>query len=297
MAETEAQRIAREAQNRRNATSSWLANQGQDFAMNAQSTTAPAVVGVSKGAYMGSKPGVYTAGPMTGAPTGQMVPQFMSYQDARNVPMSWDQKTLDKFIIDGTMKKIPGFSANMGIDQVMSAWDDWVKLSMEQVRRGNNVSPMDFFNSYRSREGALVRRGNWMYDMATNTPVKYVGPTSKTSTSTTINELSREDALALTKTAMAQMLGRGPTAEEVNTYMNIMNGVAKKNPSVTTTTQQIDPETGEVTNTSSVSRGGISSAGMQAAAEEKMKGSAEHKEYAATTTYYQAMMQLLTRGY
>lgn len=248
-------------------------------------------------AFMGwnTSGGKYTAGPMAGAPI--QTPNYLTYDEAKNAPMSWDQKTLDKFIVDGTMKKIPGFSANMGIDEVMDKWDDWVKLSIEQVARGNNMSPWDFFNSYKSREGALVRRGNWMYDAATGTPVKYVGPTSKTTTNTTINEMSREDALALTKTAMASMLGRGPTSEEVMSYMNILNGKARANPQVTTTTQQIDPETGEVTNTSSVSKGGISAAGLQAAAEEKMKGTAEHKEYAATTTYYDAFMQLLTRGY
>lgn len=269
---------------------------GLNYSAQSPSTTG---MGPTGRVYMGMGAAKYTAGPMAGAPLpgGGQAPQFLSYQDAVNAPLSWDQSTLDKFIVDGTMKKIPGFSSNMGIDEVLAKWDDWVNLSMQQQARGNNMSPMDVFNSYKSREGALVRRGNWMYDAATGTPVKYVGPTSKTTTNTTVNEMSREDALALTKNAMAQMLGRGPTSQEVMQYMNILNGQARANPQVTTTTQQIDPETGEVTNTSSVSKGGISSAGLQAAAEEKMKGTAEHKEYAATTTYYDAFMQLLSRGY
>lgn len=278
-------------------------SQANSFINSQSSTLSPAqmaALGMSNNTgsiYMGKGTPAYKEYTKGYAPTIPAEDKYLSYEEALNLPTTWSQKELDKFVVDGTMKKIPGFSANMGIDEVLAKWEDWVNLSQAQGARGNKMSPMDIYNSYVSREGATYKQGNWLYDAATHTPIKYVGPLSKTTTNTNVQEMSREDALALAKTTMAQMYGRSPTNTEVGSFLAALNSQARGTPQKTTTTTTINPETGEAENTSSVTTGGVSAAGQAALLEEKMKGTAEHAEYASSTTYYDAMMQLFSRGY
>lgn len=222
---------------------------------------------------------------------------YISLLDARNLPFKWTEEEKDKIIREGILRKVPGFTENMGMEELMSAWDDIVKLSSNAEKSGYRVTPNDIMNSYKSREGTTYRKGNWEYDAITDQPVKYVGPLTKTDTNTRVDLSTREDALALAKTSMAQMLGRAPTQGELSNYLTLLNGYERANPATSVSTSHIDPTTGEVTSTDTSSTGGAGAAGKAALLEQQMQQSPEYGAYQAATTYYGAMMQEIMRGY
>lgn len=248
--------------------------------------------------YMGTSK-VAARGSGYGLKPPEMVDEdkYVSLTDARNLPFSWSEEEKDKIIREGILRKVPGFSENMGMEELMSAWDDLVKLSTAADKSGYKVSPDDILKSYKSREGTTYKKGNWEYDAITDQPVRYVGPLTKTDTNTRVDLSTREDALSLAKTSMAQMLGRAPTQGELANYLTLLNGYERANPATSVSTSHIDPTTGEVTSTDTSSTGGAGAAGKQALLEEKMQQNPEYGAYQAATTYYGAMMQEIMRGY
>lgn len=244
--------------------------------------------------YMGTKKvgGDTLSAGGRGPITRQTIRDTLSLEDAQNLPLTWTQKQQDDFVRSLVLKKYPGADPNMGLPEIGKAWNDLVTVAQQAQQAGSDLSPWDILNSYKSRAGMTYKRGNWEYDAATNQPIRYIGPKSKTTTSTTINTLTREDALALTKSSMAQLLGRAPTDSEVSKYMGILNGLAEQNPQVTTTTSTIDDQ-GVSSEKSSKTTGGISQAGLQAAAEQQIEKTPEYGAYQASTTYMNALLQLL----
>ena len=260
-------------------------------------------LGINGGVYLGKKRTPLNADVLA---TGRASKPAQGYreeddvttlQEAVNRPATWTQREMDDFIHQGVIRKVKNFSPDMGLDDVMSVWEDMVNMSASMQQSGLNITPTDILNSHQSREGQTVRRGNWEYDAVTNEPVKYVGPTSKTSTNTKFDLSTREDALALAKNSMAQMLGRMPTSQEVGNYLNLLNNYESANPMQSTTTSQISSETGEETSSSTTSSGGVTQAGRQAMLEQQMQQGKEYGAYQAATTYYGAMMEMLMRGY
>lgn len=221
---------------------------------------------------------------------------FMNLNEARMQPQKWTDKQRDEFVRTGVMRKIPGFNENMGLPEILAQWDDMATLSSKMNQQGVNMSPWDIMNTYKNREGTTYKKGNWEYDAVTDQPVKYVGPTSKTDTSTRTDLSTREDALALAKTSMAQILGRAPRPEELNNYLSLLNGYERANPTTSSTTSTIDPTSGEVVSSATTSGGGATQAGRQALLTENMLGTDEAGAYQAATTYMSALMQEVMRG-
>jgi hypothetical protein len=227
--------------------------------------------------------------------------KMSAYAQARLQPLDWSSDQLAQFVNKGVMNKVPGFDTNMGMPEVLSAWDDLIKSAYAMNQKDPNNpkwTPDDVMNTYANPKGKFgtVTRGNWEYDIATGEKIRYVGPLSKTTTSTQIQELTREDALALTKNSMASMLGRAPSAAEVGQYLNILNGYEKEHPQTTTTTTQIDPNTGEAANSASTTTGGTTAAGRQALLEEQMKQSPEYGAFQAATTGMSWLAQAISKG-
>ena len=226
---------------------------------------------------------------------------MQSYAQAKLAPLDWNDDQLSKFVNQGVMNKIKGFDVNMGMPEILSAWDDLIQASYGMnLKDPNNPkwTPEDVMNTYANPKGKFgtVTKGNWEYDIATGEKIRYVGPLSKTTTSTQINELTREDALALAKNSMASMLGRAPSNSEVGQYLNILNGYEREHPQTTTTTTDIDPNTGEAANSSAVTTGGTTAAGRQALLEEQMKQSPEYGAFQAATTGMSWLAQAISKG-
>lgn len=236
--------------------------------------------------------------PMTKVERGNI---HRSYADVRLDPLTWDQATLTKFVNTGVLNKVKGFDVNMGMPDIMSAWDDMVQSSYA-FNSGDpsnpRWTPWDVLETYSNPKGkyGTVRKGDWEYDVATGERVKYVGPLSKTHTTTNINKLTREDALALTKQSMSTMLGRDPNASEVSQYLAILNGYESEHPEVARTVTNIDPETGEERDSTTVRTGGSTAAGKQAMIEEQLKGTQEYGAFQAATTGMNWLMAMVNGG-
>lgn len=232
-----------------------------------------------------------------GPSAGKIVDEddWRSLNEARVMPQRWTDQERDEFVRSGVMRKIPGFNENMGLPEILAQWDDMVKLSQQMGQQGIKMSPWDIMNTYKNREGTTYKKGNWEYDAVTDQPVRYIGPLERTSTNTRVALSTREDALALAKQSMAQILGRAPRPEEVSNYLALLNGYEQANPETSTTVSRIDPTTGEVASSSTTSSGGVTAAGRNALLEERMLKTDEAGAYQAATTYMSALMQELAR--
>ncbi len=217
----------------------------------------------------------------------------VTYEEAQSMPLSWSDEEKRKFVNKGILYKMPGFSYNMGMPEIMSAWDDLSKMSAEWGKRGKNWSPWDIMESYKTDgKFGTVRRGDWLYDIATGEKVKYVGPKSKTTTNKNVNLSSPEDVRALTTQMLSELLGRAPTPEELSKYRAAINGYEEANPEVTTTTSTLNDQ-GEVVAQSSKTTGGASAAARGTLVEDAAKKGPEYGKFQSATTYFDAMMQMI----
>ena len=230
-----------------------------------------------------------------------------SYEDARLAPLQWDQATTKAFVNKGIINKIPGFDINMGMPEIQAAWDNMVKSSaLFNSKSGGPEdkmwSPWDVMDSYSNNKGKFgtVTKGDWVFDVATGDRLKYVGPKSRTVTSKKVDLSSPEDAKVLVTQTLRELLGRAPNAKELAQFKSSISGYEKANPEVTTTTQQLSPDlaSGEVnvTDESSTTSGGVSDAARAALIQTPTVETKEFGKYQAATTYWDAMMQMISGG-
>ena len=222
-----------------------------------------------------------------------------SYGQARLDPLNWDEQSLKQFVNKGLLAKIPGFEAGMGMPEIMSAWDDLVKsaIGFNQLKGGKEWTPYDVLDTYSNNEGKFgtIKRGDWLYDVATGEKVKYVGPKTKTRTDKAIDLSSPEDVKAIATQALTELLGRAPNAEELAKFRSSINADERESPQVTTTTETLS-DMGEVVSTSAVRSGGVSDAAREMAISEEAKKGPEFGKFQSATTYYNAMMQMISGG-
>jgi hypothetical protein len=105
-------------------------------------------------------------------------------------------------------------------------------------------------------------------------------PASRTTTSTSIDEMDPAEAKAMVRNAAGQMLGRDPTKEEIEDFIAKAQTIARRNPNVTTTTTNYGFD-GEPVSQSSISKGGGDAVTAQAqeAALEQLKQSEDYTSY------------------
>jgi len=227
----------------------------------------------------------------------------MAYSQARLLPVQWmesDPSKLKQLVNTGILNKVPGFNPGMGMPEIISAWDELVKASYE-VNQSNgktkNYTPWDILNTYSNPKSGYgtVKDGDWLYDSTTGEKVKYVGPKSKTTTNRDVNLSSAEDVKALTTSVLTQALGRAPTAAEVAQYKSTINAQENANPALTTTTQTFDDQ-GNAVSQSSKETGGFDASAQQQLVQDQAAKSPEFAKYQSGTTYWNAMMQMLSGG-
>jgi DNA-binding ferritin-like protein len=236
-------------------------------------------------------------------------PNTLTYDQAKGLPAQWiqnDPEMLKKLVNKGIINKVPGFDVGMGLPEIMSAWDDLVQASFAANQaggaNGKKWTPWDILDTYSNNKNkyGTVRKGDWEYDVATGERIRYIGATSKTTTSKSVNLSSLEDVQALTTQVLTQALGRAPTANEVAQYKSTINSAQEKNPTVTTTTSQLagNAETGGVDTVAqnSTTSGGLTDAAAAQMVQNQAKKGPEYGKYQSGTTYYNALMQMLTGG-
>lgn len=232
---------------------------------------------------------------------------LVDYDQARLAPLSWDAETTRKFVNTGIMNKIPGFDVGMGMPEIQGAWDNMVKSSMLFNSKAGGPedkrwTPWDVMNSYANSKGKFgtVTKGDWVFDVATGERIKYVGKTTRTSTSKKVDLSDPEEARTLVTQMLREMLGRAPNDQELAQFRGSINAYEKANPTVTTTTQQLSPDlaTGEVnvTDESSTTTGGVTDAARAALISAPTVETKEYGKYQAATTYWDAMMQMVSGG-
>ena len=229
-----------------------------------------------------------------------------TYGEAQTLPASWDQSTLQKFVNTGIIKNVPGFQVGMGMPEIMSAWDDMLKSSWsmnKNLQEGQKAwTPWDVLNSYgnsKNKFGTVTKDG-WQYDVATGERIKYVGKTTKTTTSKQIDLSNPGQVKAIVTDSLRQLLGRAPTDKELAQYRASINGYENANPQVSTTTQTLTPDvaTGEVnvTGQNTVTAGGVTDVDRQQLISDSATQTKEYGKYQAATTYWNAMMQMIAGG-
>lgn len=188
--------------------------------------------------------------------------------------MSWlaDEKTFNQ-IRDAANKA--GIDAQ-SYDDVAKLWDSVVKQAAATFSTtGKKVTPW----------AILQLRGKTM-----------VGgkPQSKTTISTTIDEMDPAEAKSMIRNAAANALGRDPTREEIEDFIAKAQTIAKANPNVTTTTTNYGFD-GEATDQTSFSRGGGDAVTAQAqeAALEQAKQSEDYTAFQAAGVYMPWLMDAL----
>lgn len=119
-------------------------------------------------------------------------------------------------------------------------------------------------------------------------------PSSRTTTSTSVEEMDPAQARLMVEKSATEFLGRAPRPEELEDFIAKAQTIARQNPNVTTTTTKYD-FAGDPVSSSSVSRGGadVVSAKAQIAAEDAAKQDEEYGAYQAAGVYMPWLMDAL----
>lgn len=163
-------------------------------------------------------------------------------------------------------------------NDLASAWGDYVQQSANYLAAGQTLTPWDIFSKDLAVHGGTS------------------GPTTKTTKTTDTSLTSRVDSDAIFKSAAQSLLGRAPTEAEYKQFYSNLNSQERANPTIATTTTTTDAE-GNVTNSNRTSEGGLGQGGAQLIAQRQAEQNPEYGAYQAATTYMNALMQTIMRGY
>lgn len=272
------------------------------------SSSATGQLGGGQRVWMGGKPStpseISKEKKLAGVGPGATYEEGEDYNSVIGLPAIWareDPKKLQEFVNKGISHKIPGFDVDMGMPEIMDAWKRIVDSSVE-ISKGTGAkwSPWDIIDSY-SKPGAFgtTRKGDFIYDVGTGKPVKYVGPTSKTKTSKQVNLSSPEEVRALAIQSLREALGRNPTDNEVAQFRASINALEQRNPEVTTQTVQLRPNlaTGEVeeVSSSSTTSGGVGQAEAQGLISSQVEKSPEYAKFQGAN-YFNDLLAMLGGG-
>jgi hypothetical protein len=228
--------------------------------------------------------------------------EMVEFQDAARLPAQWDEKQLKDFVNKTILYKVPGASPDMGMPEILSIWDDMLKTSWAISTPEKPVTPWEILDSYAKSEGKFgtTVQDGWVIDLSTGKRIGYKGSLTKKTKRTEVNLTSPEEVHAIMNQALADALGRAPTDKELATFRASVSAMEAQRPQVSEVTTQLKPnlETGQLEEVSSsaVNSGGVSQGDIQQAAQEAAQRSPEYGKYQSGTTYFDAMMQMITGG-
>lgn len=157
------------------------------------------------------------------------------------------------------------FPANLDNDDVVNAWEDAIDLAeLTQLDVNRLVKTKDFLASYEDKGD---RGGPGM------------------STQTYLNQLDRAGARVLLEETYGQLLGRRPTAKEVNTFKDIVNKRMAKRP-----TQQVVTTDG-MGNTIQQTIPGYGEEEIALEARRQAEARPEFAGYQMATTFYDSILR------
>lgn len=231
----------------------------------------------------------------------------MTFGEAANLPLQWsynDPNTLRRFVNTGILRKIRGFNVNMGMPEILDAWQNmleqsWRMNTAEHDKPGGQPwTPWDVMETYSNAGNfGTVKSadGDWLVDAGTGERVKYIGPKSKKTTEKRVNLSSPEDVRALTTQMLSELLGRSPTAAEMARYRASINEYEKANPQVATTTVTLN-DMGEQVASETTTSGGASQAALQEIVSGSVKEQDEYGKYQGGARYFNLLERLVGGG-
>lgn len=209
--------------------------------------------------------------------TGIIGSNTRTVQDMMNDYYRWDQAQRDQ--LRAKLALIDKGALQATDDQLAQKWGDYVQQSANHFAAGDTMTPWDIIaRDIGSRSGAGSLAG------------------TKTTTTKDTSLTGFADASAIFRTAAQSLLGRDPTTQELKMFQANLNGQERANPTTATTTTTTD-EQGNTVSQSRTSSGGIGAGGAQEIAQEAAKNNPEYGAYQAATTYSNAMLQTIMRGY
>lgn len=214
---------------------------------------------------------------------------WWSVTDAEAAYYNWTDKQRADFrakaLVAGLLKTGDGDIEAGGL------WKNLVDQAANYGSQGKAVSPTDLLAGYvKANSGGTpwVKQGNFEINSITGEK-RYIGPQFRTTTATNINLTDPATARAVATSMFQQLLGRDPGQNEIQAYASALAQSEIQDPSKSTTTTQYDMTTGDPTNTSSVSTGGMTDAGRQQLAMDEIKKKPEYATTQAATTYANAL--------
>lgn len=214
---------------------------------------------------------------------------WWSVTDAESAYYNWT----DKQRADFRAKALVGGLLKLGDGDIEAGtlWKNLVDQASLYGAQGKPVAPTDLLAGYvkaNSAGGQWVKQGNFEINSLTGEK-RYIGPQFKTTTATATNLTDPATARAVATSMFQQLLGRDPGADEIQAYATALAQSEIQNPGQTTTTTQFDMLTGDPTNTSSVSTGGMTDQGRAQLAMDAIKKKKEFGATQAATTYTNAL--------
>lgn len=202
----------------------------------------------------------------------------VTVQTAMNLPYTWSQ---DKVVSVEKQMREAGLNVQ-SFDDLYRAWGSLVTRASRTFTLTSGktaVSPWDLLEATKKENianGTLDKSGNII----------------RTSTHTSIYNVTDGDAWASMKQATANLLGRDPTDQEIRDFASRASNVASNHPSTTTTTSTTDTATGN-SSTSSSSAGGFDSNDLQHMAYTDAQNNPDYGAYQAAGTYMNALFGAL----
>lgn len=186
----------------------------------------------------------------------------------------WDAKTKNKFL---SQLGLAGYDVTKMKDgDIAQMWGTYAEQAAAYYKagRGQRLTPWDILAKDRAQRES-----------------QQATPRSVTQTSTSYDMSTQQDAHAIFMQAAQSLLGRDPTKSEVATFRRAVNAYEKANPTVTTATTNYMGD--EVTGQTSTTTGGVKDSARSLMAMEDVKADPEFGAYQASTTYFDAMMEMI----
>lgn len=204
----------------------------------------------------------------------------------RDVPYD---KAMTLIYHDGVQKRFVDLLIREGVIQPGNfSWDDisgWWQKAVDEAAKASKygskkITPYDWISMYAGVNG-LGGSGS---------AAGLAGGTT-THTEKNVAQFDDLDARAAADEAWTSLYGKAATGKQAKALKAALNAYAQNHPSISTTTTT---GAGTPNSTSSTTtKGGISSPGVQQIAEDQVKAAPGYGEYQAATTYFNALQQAL----
>lgn len=208
-----------------------------------------------------------------------------------------------------SLENIPDAVTDGTMLDLVGAWEQLLSEAETRTALGHEMTPQEIIEqmiSFRLKQAGIDYDGDYgsigfedlggLLSGTDYAPESLAGTYTSTSTDRNVNYMDPMDAKFLVRGLLQQELGRDPTQAEYEDFLSAVHAAEARDPSVTTatTTTTLDEE-GRVTDSdsSSVTRGGMTEAGYSQLLTQKARSQPGWAEWQAMGTYAPALFSAL----